>query len=390
MTYEVDDDIYPATTGIYIEATWYGYGTYTGSGVLVGRNDILTAAHVVYDPIWGIADDIVLYPSYDPDDFSNDTVEWSTVHYFPDFDPDADGRLYWGDFNSGTLGETELDIALFTLSEAAGDVYGWMGMDYGFNGGNVGVLGYPGIYGRQPMYDTGSVSNAPFNDYAFLYNGDLEVNSGNSGGPIFYDYGDGPYVVGIVSTGIAAVDIAGHEYWLRDYIRDNDVALSGGRFDPTSSGSTVTIDLVEDGVYRFYNSSTGTHFYTSAYAEATSINTSSSQYSYEGVAYKSVDSTGSNAVEFYRFYNTDTGTHFFTASATERDSVISTLPQFNYEGVAYHLHSTADADDIALYRFFNTETGTHFYTAVQAERDSVINTLSQYTYEGIVGYVDIA
>ena len=152
MTYEVDDDLYPASTGVYIEATWDQHGTFTGSGVLVGRNDILTAAHVIYSQNFGgLADEVRLYPSYDPDASDNIAVSWSYVDYYPDFDPDGDGRLLPGDFYSGTLGGTELDIALFTLSEPAGDIYGWMGLDYNFDGGQVGVLGYPGVYGRQPF-----------------------------------------------------------------------------------------------------------------------------------------------------------------------------------------------------------------------------------------------
>ncbi len=226
----------PCSTAVFIRATWSGYGTYTGSGVLVGRNDVLTAAHVIYDAeLGGVADHIELYPSYDPDSSFNDSVDWSVVHYFPNFDPDGDGRLFPGDFNAGTLGQTELDIALFTLSEAAGDRYGYMGIDWGFVGGGVTVLGYPGVYGVQPVADHGSVRKVPFNDSAFLYNFDLEVNPGNSGGAIYYDYGSGPYVVGIVSTAGAAVNVAGHRWWLERYIRENDVAIGGGTFDPDGS-----------------------------------------------------------------------------------------------------------------------------------------------------------
>ncbi len=158
----------------------------------------------------------------------------------------------------------------------------------------------------------------------------------------------------------------------------------------TETGPNVSIPSIALGVYRFFNSETGTHFYSADHSEATSINDNLAAYNYESVAYRSVSSSDANAVEFYRFFNTETGTHFFTASSTERDTVISTLPQFNYEGIAYYLHSTADSDDFALYRFFNTQTGTHFYTADETEKDNIINTLSQYNYEGIVGYVDIA
>ena len=66
------------------------------------------------------------------------------------------------------------------------------------------------------------ITPALFNDDAFYYNADLEVNPGNSGGPLFYEYGDGPNVAGLVSTGAAAVDVGGHQWWLVDAIKDND------------------------------------------------------------------------------------------------------------------------------------------------------------------------
>lgn len=161
---------------------------------------------------------------------------------------------------------------------------------------------------------------------------------------------------------------------------------------PTTPTTPTTVDIPEValGVYRFYNTSTGVHFYSASHPEATSISTNLPQYNYEGVAYKSVNSADANAVEFFRFYNTATQTHFYTASTEERDSIIATSSIYNYEGVAYHLHSTADSDDIALYRFFNTGTGTHFYTASEAERDNLTNAGSQFSYEGIVGYIDTA
>jgi hypothetical protein len=167
-------------------------------------------------------------------------------------------------------------------------------------------------------------------------------------------------------------------------LEPNDAAIS----NPTPLPDIIP--EVELGVYRFFNTSNGAHFYSANYAETTSIANNLPQFRYEGVAYKSVTGSDANAIEFFRFLNTTTGTHFFTASTAERDAVISTLPQYNYEGVGYHLHDTADSNDIALYRFFNTDTGTHFYTASEIEKDNVISTLSHYNYEGIAGYVDIA
>ena len=37
----------------------------------------------------------------------------------------------------------------------------------------------------------------------------------------------------------------------------------------------------------------------------------------------------------YRFYNTRTGTHFYTISQSERDTVLNNYPQYAYEGAVY-------------------------------------------------------
>ncbi|MGL5113955.1 MAG: DUF4214 domain-containing protein [Beijerinckiaceae bacterium] len=228
MTFEVDDNVYPATSVVYIEATWDGV-TYTGSGVLVGRNDILTAAHVIYDyALGGLADSIEIFPSYDPDDLQNAVYSWEKVEYFPNFDPDSDGRLISGDFNRPTFAGSELDIALLSTSQPLGDLFGWMGIDWGFAGGNVGVIGHPSAYGRNMTYDSGTVVASPV-DAFYEIRRDLEVNPGNSGGPVYYDYGNGPYVVGLVSTGSAAVDVGGHQYWLEAAMLANDTLLAVGR-----------------------------------------------------------------------------------------------------------------------------------------------------------------
>ena len=71
MSYEVNDDIYPASAVIYILPRW-GNTYASGTGFLVGKNDVLTAAHVIYDGAQGgVADEIRVYPSYDPDDRNN-------------------------------------------------------------------------------------------------------------------------------------------------------------------------------------------------------------------------------------------------------------------------------------------------------------------------------
>ena len=243
MSYEIDDNQYPSTAVAFITARW-GSATYSGTGVLVGKNDVLTAAHVIYSPEFGrVADEIWIYPSYDPDETTHPRFEPVYVEYFPDFDPDGDGYLLTGDFYRSSYAGSERDIALLTLSEDLSTRYGTFGIDPYFRGGSVGVIGYPGAYGRQPMFDYGTVRRSSVDNTLYI-NGDLEVNPGNSGGPIFYDDGDGPFVVGIVSTRIAATYLGGHWSWLQQSLAANDAELVD-RTPPTVRLSTDESALTE-------------------------------------------------------------------------------------------------------------------------------------------------
>jgi Ca2+-binding RTX toxin-like protein len=226
MTFEVNDDVYPVSAVAYIWARWGSYAA-TGTGFLVGRNDVVTAAHVIFDiNRGGLANEVRVYPSYDPDEPNTAFFTPAYYHYYPDFDPDGDGLLISGDFNRPTYAGTERDVALLTMSNAIGDTYGWFGIDGNFLGGNVGVIGYPAVYNRQPMYDSGSITRNSVDNY-YRVNADLEINGGNSGGPIYYDYGSGVYAVGVVSTRIGASALGGHTWWLLNEIANNDGFIGG-------------------------------------------------------------------------------------------------------------------------------------------------------------------
>ena len=91
-------------------------------------------------------------------------------------------------------------------------------------------------------------------------------------------------------------------------------------------------------VYRFYNVQTKTHFYTASEVERDSVRANLSQYQYEGPAYTAyADDGGGKHEALYRFYNTDTGAHFYTTSEQEVAQVVQALPQFKYEGIAYYV-----------------------------------------------------
>lgn len=382
MSTEANDDSFPGQAVAYIVSTW-GRQSYVSSGVLVGRNDVLTASHAIYAAeLGGLADEIKIYFSYDPDESNPTYYTPANQSYYDDFDPDNDGLIYSGDNRAFSLGGAERDIALLSLSEAVGDTYGWFGINYSFTSGTVGVLGFPGAYNNNLTYDSAFASKDLIDNYVDTRN--LEINSGNSGGPIFTGSGDNVSVVGVVSTSAAAASVTAHEAWLTSTMASNDSYIE--------TANPPVIDASANAIFRFFNTLNGTHFYTGDTTERDTIIAAASSMSYEGVAFAAADAATnpSSLINVYRLYNTSTGTHFYTASEDERAHVTNNLPDFIYEGIAYQGYaSEVSGTSVALYRFYNSSTGTHFYTASEAERDS-IQTVGSLTYEGIAYYVDTA
>lgn len=90
-------------------------------------------------------------------------------------------------------------------------------------------------------------------------------------------------------------------------------------------------------VYRFYNVKTGTHFYTIGEAERDMvINTLSAVYVFDGPAWYAATGGEGLGTPMYRFYNASTGTHFYTISAQEEADVRARFPQFTPEGIGYY------------------------------------------------------
>lgn len=137
-------------------------------------------------------------------------------------------------------------------------------------------------------------------------------------------------------------------------------------------------------IYRFYNVTNGTHFYTPSAAERDAVIARwPSIFTYEGVAYRT--NPRRSVQPLYRFYNRVSKTHFYTASASERNAVIATWPGvFTYEGETYGVSTAPAAGSIAVYRFYNPRSGGHFYTSSIDERNAVIAKWpGVYSYEGV-------
>lgn len=94
-------------------------------------------------------------------------------------------------------------------------------------------------------------------------------------------------------------------------------------------------------VHRFFNTKSESHFYTINAQELVSVQANLPSFRYEGTTwYASTSASHNDMRPIYRFYNESTSTHFYTATDAERDYVISNLPSFRFEGTAYYVWTT--------------------------------------------------
>ncbi len=198
-----------------------------------------------------------------------------------------------------------------------------------------------------------------------------------------------------------------------DFVGTTAVALTGNTV--TGGGGSITLNapaantsyqLVSDGaggtlvaltpqtigVYRFFDTSLGTHFYTSDAGEAATVLATRPDLTPEGpggigLQAVAVAASDPNAVPVFRFFDTIHGTHFFTASASERDSVIAARPDLTYEPTSsFYEHATAQPGDTPVYRFFDSLYGTHFYTDSETERAGIVANRPDLVAEGVGFY----
>ena len=151
---------------------------------MVGRNDILTAALVVYHP-GKTSVDIDVYPAYD-----GAAGPWGS---FTSGAWKADYYKVGNADNTISHEDSAWDVAVVGLSSPLGDKTGWYGMHSQQGSGTYEVMGYPSAQGTQLTADTG---------YAKFESGTYDISQiyhsfGSSGGPILNANHE---VVGVVSS----------------------------------------------------------------------------------------------------------------------------------------------------------------------------------------------
>ena len=205
-------------------------------------------------------------------------------------------------------------------------------------------------------------------------------------------------VIGDSLNGGSITDLAGNLFNLASAIGNPAGLLSVGNIpagatsitsqSPGTSPTTPGVPA-DVSVYRFFETTNGTHFYTTDPNERANILATRPDLVSEGVGLRSVNpaSNDPGAVEVYRFFDTTKGTQFLTASSAERDSLISSRPDLRYEPEgSFFEHVQPQANDTAVYRFFSSTDGTHFYTDSPSERANIIQTRPDLVAEGIGFY----
>ncbi len=341
--------VFPYKACVYIYCTYdAGNGKLIyvrGSGNIIGKYTVLTAAHILYHNEYGWPKYIAVYPGYD-----------GNILRLPVL-CEADKAFIYPGYIGGTEQEQyQNDMAVIRLNVPVGIITG----TFGYSAANVSVgdgftiTGYPmDKTDGKPYKSYGTVSEISSSEIFF----NNDVYKGESGSGVY----DSSYNI---------VAVTAHAY---PKTKEN----------PKRNGGTlITIQKFawidefnhsdEYPVYRLYNQNSGEHFYTMSDTEASQLRDIG--WRYEGVAWYSPKS----GIPIHRLYNSNGSEHFFTADVNEKNNLVNA--GWKYEGVVFY---TDDSCTINVYRLYNPNaiSNNHFFTASITERDDLI--AAGWKYEGV-------
>lgn len=104
--------------------------------------------------------------------------------------------------------------------------------------------------------------------------------------------------------------------------------------------SYVSVDPLSGGeeVSRFRNTDNGAYLYTISQTEKDFITNNLDNYVLEGSQFNAFDTAEEGTIPIYRFYEPTVGTHFFTENIEEKMFVEDNL-FYDFEGIAYYAYS---------------------------------------------------
>ncbi|MDP2946842.1 MAG: hypothetical protein Q8N88_01895 [Nanoarchaeota archaeon] len=140
--------------------------------------------------------------------------------------------------------------------------------------------------------------------------------------------------------------------------------------------------------YRFWDTATNQHFYTSSKNEKSKVNTFPA-FVYEGVIGEIYNLQAPGTIPLYRLWNSTEGWHIYTNNSNERDNLISA--GLIDEGIAGYIYDSPGADRVPLHRFYSDYLKDFFYTTDEVEKQNIgmteFSPLNTYEYNGVVGYL---
>lgn len=184
---------FPWRTVVMMETQFPSGALFRGSGAIVGINDVLTAAHIIYNVReGGYATSIRVFPGADPQPADFPYGEWSDWGLVDArdiaFDPDGDG--FW------SFMAAENDIALVGFRSRIGEATGWMGT-WPWSGDLTGTaVGYP-LSATGMMAEDVRAEAAFYSDVFII---PTALGAGASGGPLATVVSGETYVVGVLSA----------------------------------------------------------------------------------------------------------------------------------------------------------------------------------------------
>jgi V8-like Glu-specific endopeptidase len=239
----------PYSSVVLVKAFFANGRVSIGSGVLVGKNDVLTATHVIYDPSrGGYASSIQIIPGADYSGLDG-VIESAPFGVLSHGSITAWPQRVFADSNNNSTSFDEIpwDIALIGLSRPVGLEIGWFGLAVGKNFNQPAKeIGYPSNGTGMMMGDSYAFSSNGALISAYSQERSALLGPGSSGGPLYIDTTPFPSVLGIKSSGNSAVN-----YWADiDFLYD-DIIAAINQNDQLVGGSRVVVGTVLSD--RFHN-----------------------------------------------------------------------------------------------------------------------------------------
>lgn len=254
---------YPYTAVVHLEVTFADGSQVRGSGAVVGRNDILTATHVLFSPdAGGWATHVRVLAGVDYNSLlgryeSASQADLGSFTWRANAWPHA--TFEDDDHYTLTFAESQYDVALLGLNKAIGEQVGWFGLAAGYDTPQWAYqIGYPQGSSGMMQSEVWVTRESAFAVYSAYGTPGLHMGPGSSGGPL-YVYNDGnPYLIGVKSSGSANAshwaDIGLLYDELTTLMRDNDTLLppvTGGQQRGTPGNdlfrASLSADLIDGG-----------------------------------------------------------------------------------------------------------------------------------------------